>query len=48
MNSLEESAKYHDDHLRAIDAWFAQVGSSVHIAVSTIINTNYGKSSVVA
>ena len=33
MNSLAESARYHDDHLRAIDAWFAQVSSFVDIAI---------------
>lgn len=37
MNSLAESVRYHDDHLRAIDAWFAQVSGSVNSAMSMTI-----------
>lgn len=37
MNSLAESARYHDDHLRAIDAWFAQV--SIRIVLATTMHT---------
>lgn len=26
--ALRKSSEFHDDHVRAIDAWFTQVGSS--------------------
>tara|TARA_R110002003_G_scaffold48_45_gene4277 strand:+ start:6640 stop:6834 length:195 start_codon:yes stop_codon:yes gene_type:complete len=28
LNELESRCKYHDDHLRTIDAWFDQVSAS--------------------
>jgi len=27
LHELERSSKYHDDHLRAMDAWFDQVSA---------------------
>jgi E3 ubiquitin-protein ligase BRE1 len=27
LNKLEERSRYHDDHLRTIDAWFDQVSA---------------------
>jgi E3 ubiquitin-protein ligase BRE1 len=27
LNELERRSKYHDDHLRTIDAWFDQVSA---------------------
>lgn len=30
LNELERSSKYHDDHLRIMDAWFDQV-SALHM-----------------
>lgn len=29
--ALRQSSEFHDDHLRAIDAWFAQVSTAASI-----------------
>lgn len=29
LTELERRSKYHDDHLRTIDAWFEQVSISI-------------------
>lgn len=36
INSLAESARYHDDHLRTIDAWFAQVSEFFQVTIALI------------
>lgn len=36
---LQKKCRYHDDHLRTIDAWFAQLLDEVRVLTSQILPT---------
>jgi E3 ubiquitin-protein ligase BRE1 len=39
VNDLQRKCQYHDDHLRAIDAWFAQLLDEVRVLASQLLPT---------
>jgi len=38
-NELVKKCKYHDDHLRSIDAWFAQMLDEVRVLAGEALHT---------
>jgi E3 ubiquitin-protein ligase BRE1 len=39
LNERERKSQYHDDHLRTLDAWWAQLLDEVRVAVSQTLPT---------
>lgn len=39
VTELAKKATYHDDHLRTIDAWFAQLLDEIHVLASDALPT---------
>ena len=39
VNDLQKRCQYHDDHLRTIDAWFAQLLDEVRVLASQMLPT---------
>jgi E3 ubiquitin-protein ligase BRE1 len=39
VNELQKKCQHHDDHLRTIDAWFAQLLDEVRLLASSTIPT---------
>ena len=39
FNDLQKKCRYHDDHLRTIDAWFAQLLDEVRVLTSQLLPT---------
>ncbi len=39
VNDLQKKCQYHDDHLRTIDAWFAQLLDEVRVLTAQMLPT---------
>ena len=39
VNDLQKKCQFHDDHLRTIDAWFAQLLDEVRVLASQMLPT---------